>query len=93
MEELWETAEVSDGSVRIGTAHYSLTSGTCEVLSTETYGVSVTLQREGGAVERCAIEDICCTKGGAQALLRLLCRHTVTPVTLRDVVEDYLAAL
>lgn len=93
MEPFQETAEVSDGMYRVGTAYYTLTAGFCRAAAVESYGVSVTLHRTDGANESCTIEDICCAPERVRALLCLLCRHTVTPVTVRDVVEDYLASL
>lgn len=93
MEQFWETAELNDGPTRIGTVRYTLTAGLCRVADVESYGVSVTLHRTDGADESCIIDDVCCTEAGAKSLVCLLCRHTVTPVTARDVVEDFLASL
>lgn len=50
------------------------------------YGVAV-LDRGG---ERAAVRDVTSLRERAEEVLALLARNLVTPVTLRDVVEDLL---
>jgi hypothetical protein len=53
------------------------------------YGIEVALEDTG---EVASVEDITVDETRAVRLLRLLTRGTVTPVALRDVVEDFLIA-
>lgn len=53
----------------------------------ETYGVRVASDREMD----CAVPNITTDPGKAEELICLLARNLVTPVTLRDVVEDWLS--
>lgn len=54
----------------------------------ESYGVAVCL--EDG--EQCHIPDITCSHTGILGLISVLMRCTVTPVALRDVVDDWLSS-
>lgn len=53
----------------------------------ESYGIGVT-QKEGG--ERAAVRNVTCSGRRIHELGRLVMEGGVTPVTLRDVVEDWL---
>ena len=58
-----------------------------QVNETETYGIGV----EYGE-ERVDVPDITPSQKGVSVLLDTMIRGTVTPVTLRDVAEDWLLA-
>lgn len=60
--------------------------------SCRTYGVEVRLMCGARAVDQDTVGDITASEKEAKELLALLCRNTVTPVTLRDVIEDRLGA-
>ena len=53
----------------------------------ETYGVRVVSDWETD----CTVPNITTDPGKAAELVRLLARNLVTPVTLRDVIEDWLS--
>ena len=54
------------------------------------YGVSVSNERTG---ERTLVRDAVLSRPDAEALLARLVAGTVTPVTFRDVVEDFVAEI
>ena len=54
------------------------------------YGVAVTNERTG---ERAVVADALTRRADAEALLRRISEGTVTPVTLWDVVEDFVAEI
>ena len=56
------------------------------------FGIEARLYDDGRLVDSCVVEDIAVKQAGVLELIELLSRNTVTPVTLRDVVEDYLSA-
>ena len=53
------------------------------------YGAEIFLRR-GGKTERAAVRDVTSSCRAIRGLLTLLSENTVTPCTLRDVVEDVL---
>jgi hypothetical protein len=70
--------------------YYLLTGAYTDGVETiTTYGVSVVSYSSGTTCEAVA-KDICTNMDEAMSLLRLLKKHRVTPVTLHDVVEDWL---
>ncbi|ADU28175.1 DUF6514 family protein [Ethanoligenens harbinense] len=91
MKQPTATAEVREGERCVGVARYYVTSCNCEIAPVQTYGVSVSFTGEQGASYSDQVNDICFSQKQAEDLLHLLAAHTVTPVSLRDVVEDYLA--
>lgn len=93
MRQQAETVEVKEGDRCIGIAQYSLIECTCNIAPVQTYGVAVSFQATGGNAESTQVEDIGCSQTQVEDLLRLLMKNAVTPVTLRDVVEDYLASI
>lgn len=92
MEQPKAAAEVSDAGKRTGVVRYYLTCQRCKIAPVQTYGISITFTGEDGSTYADQVDDICCIQAQAENLLKLLAKHTVTPVSLRDVVEDYLAA-
>lgn len=54
------------------------------------YGVSVSNERTG---ERALVRDAVLSRPDAEALMARLVAGAVTPVTLRDVVEDFVAEI
>lgn len=58
----------------------------------QTYGVELRLMDGARVLDQDTVGDITASEKDAKALLELLCRNTVTPVTLRDVIEDRLGA-
>jgi hypothetical protein len=69
---------------------YYLLKGTIGTESKTTYGVSVVSRSSGATYEMAVVKDICTDINDALSLLRLLKKHLVTPITLHDVVEDWL---
>ena len=60
----------------------------------EVYGVEIVKkQRKNGVltVENEAIENICVSKDKVYELILTLAKNLVTPITLRDIVEDMIA--
>jgi hypothetical protein len=57
------------------------------------YGVQIHLCSHGRISEMGAASNITCSYQKAVSLIELLARNTVTPVTLDDVIEDYLGAV
>lgn len=55
------------------------------------YGVTAELLRGEEVVDEETVDDISCDREGVLALIAKLARCSVTPVTLRDVVEDSIA--
>ena len=53
------------------------------------YGAEIVMRR-GGRTERAAVRDVTASCGRIRDFLALLSRNTVTPCTLREVVEDEL---
>ncbi len=93
MENPGVTVEVSESDRHSGTVSYRLTRMRCPVAPVWTYGIAVRFVCANGSVDETQIEDIFPDEEKTKSLLQLLAANTVTPVTLRDVVEDYLAAL
>lgn len=54
------------------------------------YGVEIRMTRSGRPEETARVEDITTSREQAEQLLHRLRRNRVTPVTLRDVIEDTL---
>lgn len=92
MKQQAETVEVREGERCIGIARYSLIECTCDIAPVQTYGVAVSFHATGGDVNSAQVDDISCSQKQVEDLLQSLMKNTVTPVSLRDVVEDYLAS-
>ena len=58
----------------------------------DSYGVEIRLSCGERLEDSTVVEDITCDRSEAENLIDRLRRHTVTPVTVRDVIEDYLGA-
>jgi hypothetical protein len=54
------------------------------------YGIVAEAEIDGKIVDKCAIEDVSSNKDEVLRLIEKLARNTVTPVTLADVVEDFI---
>ena len=67
----------------------SLTDG---VQGNTSFGISVRLCVDGESPECTTIEDVTPSKEAVMRIIQLLAKNFVTPVTLRDVVEDCVAA-
>lgn len=93
MKQQTETAEVKEGNRCVGFAQYSLTRCTCDVAPVQAYGVAISFHGKGGTTCSAQVDDISCSQTQVENLLRLLVKNMVTPVTLHDVVEDYLASI
>lgn len=55
------------------------------------FGIRLQATTKGGTVETSVVQDISPTKEEVTKLAKKLCDLGVTPCTLKDVVEDYLA--
>lgn len=81
--------QATDELGRAHTYDYAILVGEMPVssgFSCESYGVGI--REQGGEEER--VPDITVSAGRIDELMELLVRNTVTPCTLRDVVEDWL---
>ena len=60
------------------------------------YGIKVveTSYYDGGGrcVESVQVDNVFCRRDDADAFIKLICNGSVTPVELRDVIEDYVVA-
>jgi hypothetical protein len=56
------------------------------------FGIEAKLYMEDELVDDVTVSDVACSQSEVTALIGLLSRNTVTPVTLRDVIEDYINA-
>lgn len=52
------------------------------------YGIEAILMRNGERMDACTVDDVTCSLSKAEDIVELLLRNVVTPVTLRDVLED-----
>jgi hypothetical protein len=57
----------------------------------EGFGVEARLYQENRLIDESTVEDVTCSKDKLMALIETLSRNTVTPVTLKDVIEDYIS--
>ncbi len=57
----------------------------------ENFGVEISFLEDGKETETCRVRNISTVHERVEKLLELLWRNTVTPVSLEDVVQDYLA--
>jgi hypothetical protein len=55
------------------------------------YGVCAKLYLADKLVDESSVSDVTCSKSEMITLIEALSRNTVTPVTLRDVIEDYIS--
>jgi hypothetical protein len=72
---------------------YYLISDVCEgedVPSHKAYGVEIRLCLQGKPLDINSIADITSSKEKAESLIKLFSEALVTPVTLKDVIEDTL---
>ena len=53
------------------------------------FDIEARLYSNDQLVDATAVADVTCSRQEAVALIELLAKNTVTPVTLKDVVEDY----
>lgn len=56
----------------------------------EGFGVEARLYQGNRLIDESTVEDVTCSKDKLMALIETLSRNTVTPVTLKDVIEDYI---
>lgn len=54
------------------------------------YGVEAQLMQCGNVVDKCRVDDVSCNKDEVLALIGRVAANGVTPVTLRDVIDDWL---
>ncbi len=75
---------------------YYITSSKCLTDGAEhvhTFGVLANMSIDGKYAESCHIDDVSPSEETVNNLVDLLAKNGVTPVTLSDVVNDYLAIL
>lgn len=58
-----------------------------------TYGISSELFVNGQVVDSLAVPDISPSKNYVTDLVDLLVKNAVTPITLKDVIEDYITCV
>ncbi|HCC00657.1 MAG TPA: hypothetical protein DEP42_05520 [Ruminococcaceae bacterium] len=93
MDEQKQMTLMNENGRKIGLLHYDLISRAMDCATGTTYGIRVVLNNEDGTVSSCKVEDISTIPGQVEKLLVSLVKNTVTPITLLDVVEDYLACI
>lgn len=79
---------------RLLVSEYYLLTGKCRtdgITDTTTYGIKCELRQDGKLVDSSTVEDISPLQKNVENLILLLQRNSVTPVTLKDVIEDYIA--
>lgn len=54
------------------------------------FGIEARLYEDGRLIDRQAVEDIAVSQDEVLGLIARISAHTVTPIVLQDVVEDYL---
>ena len=89
--ELDMGGERSEGKIQI---YYFLTETECMTDGVEgetVFGVETRLYVGGNETGRCVVNDLSSTKEKIVAFIEKLARNSVTPVALRDVVEDFIA--
>jgi hypothetical protein len=57
----------------------------------EGFGIKAQLYHENRLIDESTIEDVTSSKDELMELIETLSRNTVTPVTLKDVIEDYIS--
>ena len=90
MRELFlKTLNLTDSSGRPHSYDYYITIDEMNVgtYACESYGVRITRQDHG---ESAAVHNITCSIARIDDLCELIVRNTVTPLTLQDVVSDWL---
>lgn len=55
------------------------------------YGVRAEMYLADELIDESAVSDVTCSKNEMITIIEALSRNTVTPVTLRDVIEDYIS--
>jgi hypothetical protein len=74
---------------------YYLTDGTCGTDGAQgiaVFGICAEMRCGGMLVDKCRVDDVSCKKEDVLMLIRRLAACTVTPLALRDVVEDAVAS-
>ena len=80
-------------SSKLCSLNYYLLQNTCKAEHTSSkpvFGIRVELTNKGSLIDTAEISDITSSLERAKYLLDLLSRNTVTPISLLDVIEDYL---
>ncbi|MDR3552248.1 MAG: DUF6514 family protein [Clostridia bacterium] len=73
---------------------YSLLENTCMaegLEGTPVFGIRAELVSGGSVIDSSEVRDITPSRNKATVLMDLLAKNTVTPCTLKDVIEDYIA--
>lgn len=74
---------------------YFVTSGTCQTDGAEgvpSFGIRVRRSIDGVVTESSTVDDISPSEETTMRMLQLFAKNLVTPVSLKDVVEDCLAS-
>lgn len=88
------TKEVVDENSRELHLEYCVTESVCLSDGTQgipTYGIRVQLSFGEDKAEVSLVQDVTPSKKTALELLRILYENSVTPVALRDVIEDFVS--
>ena len=56
------------------------------------FGIEARLYSGDKLIDEAAVNDVTCSQDEAIAMIGILSKNTVTPVTLKDVIEDYISA-
>lgn len=84
---------ISDENGRILQIDYFITSGICETDGAQgnpTFGIAARLSIDGHCSDKSTVADVSLSREVAARIAQLLARNSVTPVALRDVIEDCL---
>lgn len=86
--------EMSDVPLQVCSLNYYLLQNTCmaeEDANLPVYGIRVELTNQGRLIDAAEICDVTASMERGKYLINLLSKNTVTPISLLNVIEDYLA--
>lgn len=86
---------ICDENGRTLQVEYFVTGGYCETDGAQrnsVFGISAQLSIDGKCSDKVTVADVSPSREIALRITQLLARNLVTPITLKDVIEDCLAA-
>lgn len=84
----YTVVEVPEEDITLRYAKLVTRTGLSAELKVESYGVQILMERKGDVIKEKERLNLSVEENEADRLLELLSRHTVTPGTLNDVLED-----
>lgn len=86
--------KIHENDVQPIVINYYLTKDLCMTdgaPQTDVYGIEAQISVEGIITDSSAVKDISPSLSKVQELINQLAMYQVTPITLKDVIEDYIA--